>query len=97
VKIGAAQKGKFMSPEVRQKIRESLIGCSRPDGAVEKQVATRRENQKKKGYNWHSEETRQRISAANKGRPCSEEHKQKIRETLLRRHQKQLLIEQTTN
>jgi hypothetical protein len=97
MKIGAAQKGKVLSDEVRQKIRESLIGRTRPDGASRKQIATRRENQKQKGYAWHSDETRKRQSIAAKGKPKSEAHKQKIRETLLRKHREQLLLEQSTN
>jgi len=93
-KLSAILKGRIFTPEHCQKISESRkalcirltdaqkqhlreinLGKKMSPEAVQKTIASRIAN----GKPWHTEETKQKIGDANRGKKLTEEHKEKLR------------------
>ena len=81
---GEGSAGRVIRDDTRQKISESKLGKKRKPFTEEARLNMSKVKQGKKTWNTGiktgapSEETKQKISIANKGRLLSEEHKQKL-------------------
>ena len=86
-KIGAAAKGKKLPPRKKESIEKFLKTRKESpwqlteDGKARIRIANTGENSSRWGTK-HSEETLEKMRAAKRGKPCSEETKQRIRESL---------------
>ena len=86
-KISKANKGKIVSEETKQKLRETSTGNQHNKG--KKLTEEHKQKLSKASSGWtHTEETKQKMSALKTGKPLSEEHKQKIRDAKLRKRTK---------
>lgn len=77
-KIGYAFRGKHLSEEHKQKLREANKGKKPPPHSPET-LQKMSESMKGKNTGPKSEEHRKNLSAAHKGKKLSEEHKEKLR------------------
>jgi len=76
---GSAFRGKHLSEEHKQKLREANKG-KKPPPHSEETLRKMSESMKGKNVGPKSEEHRQKLSAAHKGKKLSEEHKAQLRE-----------------
>lgn len=83
-KMSFARRGKKLTKEHRDKIATSHIGIRPTDKTRAKLRAARA--RPRQSYK-HSEASKRKISIANKGKPRSDEYRDAIRQTLLRRHE----------
>ena len=77
-KIGDRFRGKHLSEEHKQKLREANKG-KRPPPPSEETLRKRSESMKGKNTGPKSEEHRKKLSEAHRGKKLSEEHKEKLR------------------
>jgi hypothetical protein len=90
---GGANKGKYKSDEVREKIRQSLLGRKLPQNVKDKISKKSKEWWSTNTVNYkHTEEAKRKISEAGKGRIISEETKKKISESEKRTKSKKINI-----